>query len=56
MSELCCKDCGCQFTDSRRRGVDPALKSVAMVLYSFCGVSMGKIGRMPGVSTPAVFG
>jgi transposase len=54
MQRYKCKDCGYQFTDSPRRGIDPALKSLAMVLYSFCGVSMGKIGRMFGVSTPAV--
>lgn len=54
MQRYKCKDCGCQFTPSKRRGVDPALKSLALVLYSFCGVSMSKIGRLLNVSTVAV--
>ncbi len=54
MQRYKCKDCGCQFTPSARRGVHPALKSLGMVLYSFCGVSMGKIAQLLGVSTPAV--
>ena len=49
-----CKDCGCQFTDTPPPGVDPALKSLAIVLYGMCGVSMNKIAKMVGVSTPAV--
>ncbi len=54
MQRYKCKTCGCQFTPSKRRGVDPALKSLAMVLYSFCGVSMSKIARLFNVSTVAV--
>ncbi len=49
-----CKACGCQFTDTARRGVDPAIKSFAVVLYAFCGVSMGNIARLFKVSTVAV--
>ena len=49
-----CKECGCQFTDTKRRGVHPALKSFAIVLYAYCGVSMGKIARLYKVSTVAV--
>ena len=49
-----CKDCGCQFTDTKRRGVHPALKSFAIVLYVYCGVSMGKIARLYRISTVAV--
>jgi transposase len=49
-----CKECGCQFTETKRRGIHPALKSFAIVLYSYCGVSMGKIARLYKVSTVAV--
>ena len=49
-----CRRCGCQFTNTKRRGVDPALKSLAIVLYAYCGVSMGKIARLFKVSTVAV--
>lgn len=49
-----CKDCGCQFTPSPRRGKDPALKSFAIVIYACCGVSMGNIARIFNVSTVAV--
>jgi len=49
-----CKECGCQFTDTKRRGINPALKSFAIVLYAYCGVSMGKIARLCKVSTVAV--
>ena len=49
-----CKECGCQFTDTKARGVNPALKSFAIVLYGFCGVSMGNIARIFKVSTVAV--
>ncbi len=49
-----CRDCGCQFTFTKRRGVHPALKSFAIVLYAFCGVSMGKIAQLFKVSTVAV--
>ena len=49
-----CKDCRCQFTPTKRRGVHPALRSFAIVLYAFCGVSMGKIAHLFKVSTVAV--
>lgn len=49
-----CKECGYQFTATKIRGVDPALKSLAIVLYAYCGVSMGKIARIFKVSTVAV--
>lgn len=49
-----CKECGCQFTDTKRRGIHPALKSFSIVLYAYCGVSMGKIARLCKVSTVAV--
>lgn len=49
-----CKSCGYNFTVTKRRGVHPALRSLAIVLYGLCGVSMNKIGKMLGVSTVAV--
>lgn len=49
-----CKDCACQFTETKPRGVHPALKSFAIVLYGYCGVSMGNIARLFKVSTVAV--
>ncbi len=49
-----CKDCGCQFTATKVRGVNPALKSFAIVMYGYCGVSMGNIARLFNVSTVAV--
>ena len=49
-----CKECGCQFTPTRPRGINPALKSFAIVLYAYCGISMGKIARLYKVSTVAV--
>ena len=49
-----CKRCGCQFTETKARGVHPALKSFAIVLYAYCGISMGKIARLYKVSTVAV--
>ena len=49
-----CKDCSCQFTETKQRGVNPALKSFAIVLYSHCGVSMGNLAKIFKVSTVAV--
>jgi len=49
-----CKECGCQFTDTKPRGVPAALKSLGIVLYAYCGVSMGKIAGICNVSTVAV--
>ena len=49
-----CRACACQFTATKRRGIHPALKAFALVLYAYCGVSMGKIARLFKVSTVAV--
>ena len=43
-----------QFTMSKRRGVDPALKSFAIVLYAYCALSMSKIAKLFSVSVVAV--
>lgn len=50
-----CKTCGCQFTNTKPRGIHPALKSFAVVLYAHCGVSMGNIAKLFKVSTVAAF-
>lgn len=49
-----CKDCGCQFTDSPPAGKPAELKRIAVILHSYCGISMVKIGKMCGVSDVAV--
>ena len=49
-----CKDCGCQFTDTKARGESPLLKQLSIVLYAHHGVSMGGIARLFKVSTVAV--
>jgi transposase len=54
MQRYKCKECGCQFTDSPQRGVDPALKTLAIVLYAYCGLSMSKIAKLCQVSIVAV--
>ena len=41
-----CKDCDFQFTATKVRGVNPALKSFSIVLYEYCGVSMANIARL----------
>ena len=54
MQRYKCKDCRCQFTESPRRGVDSALKALAIVLYAYCGLSMSKIAKLCHVSVVAV--
>jgi transposase len=49
-----CKLCKMQFTMRARRGVDPGLKSFAVVLYAYCGLSMSKIAKLYQVSVVAV--
>ena len=49
-----CKDCGCQFTLTKPRGVHPALRDLAIVLYAHFGVSMRGIARLCRVSVQAV--
>lgn len=49
-----CKDCGGQFTQTKPRGVHPALRKLAVVLYAHFGLSMGGIGKLFKVSTQAV--
>ena len=54
MQRYKCKTCLCQFTTSPHRGVDPALKALALVLYAYCGLSMSKIAQICKVSVVAV--
>ena len=54
MQRYKCKECGCQFTHTKTRGVNPALKSFAVVMYSHCGMSMGNLAKLFKVSTVAV--
>lgn len=49
-----CKDCHCQFTDTKPRGKPHELKQMAVILYAYCGVSFSKIAKMSGVSDTAV--
>ena len=49
-----CKDCGCQFTPTKRRGVDPALRKLGVLLYAHFGVSMSGVARLCKVSVQAV--
>ncbi len=49
-----CKDCDCQFTQTKPRGVHPTLKSFAIILYGYCGAIHGNIARLFKVSPVAV--
>ena len=49
-----CRSCRYNFTQTPKPGVPSALKSLALVLYGLCGVSMNKIGKIFGVSNVAV--
>ena len=49
-----CLDCGCQFTETKARGVHPVLKNLAVILYAHCGLSMLGIAKLFKVSDVAV--
>lgn len=49
-----CQECRCNFTNTKRRGIHPALRAFGIVLYGMCGVSMYKIAKLFGVSDVAV--
>ena len=49
-----CKECGCQYTDTPPRGMLPELKKMAIILHSYCGVSMNKIAKMSNVSCVSI--
>ena len=50
-----CRDCGCNFTDTPRRGKPLAMKALAVLLYAMGNASYGMIARLLGVSEVAVF-
>ena len=54
--QLCyrCKACRYQFALTKRHDVDLTLKSFAIVLYAYCGLSMRKIGQLCKMSTVSV--
>ena len=50
-----CRSCGRQFIEQQKqRGVCAAFKQLALFLYGHCGVSMGNIAKLFGVTTGAV--
>ena len=49
-----CRDCGCQFTNTKPRGVSPLLRNLGVILYAHHGVSMMGIAKLFKVSTVAV--
>jgi len=49
-----CQECGCNFTNTKRRGIHLALRVFGIVLYGMCGVSMYKIAKLFGVSNVAL--
>ena len=48
-----CKACGLNFTDTLPRGMPPAMKATAVLLY-LSGLSMNRTAKLLGVSTPSV--
>ncbi len=48
-----CKACGLSFTDTPARGKPLALKAAAVLLY-VSGLSMNRIAKLLGVSTPSI--
>ena len=48
-----CKGCGLNFTDTPPRGMPPAMKVTAVLLY-LSGLSMNRTAKLLGVSTPSV--
>ncbi len=50
-----CRECGCNFTNTPRRGKPPAMKALAVLLYSMGNASYGMIARLLGVSEVSVY-
>lgn len=50
-----CRECGCNFTATPRRGKPVAMKALAVLLYTMGNMSYGMIARLFGVSEVAVF-
>jgi transposase len=51
-----CKACGRNFTATPPRGKPPAMKALAVLLYSLGNASQGMIAKLLGVSHVAVYG
>ncbi|MGB3613954.1 MAG: hypothetical protein WBA10_09185 [Elainellaceae cyanobacterium] len=49
-----CKSCGCNFTDTPPRGKPPAMKALAILLYSMGNMSFNGIGKLLGVCDVSV--
>ena len=50
-----CKDCGCNFTNTKPRGKHPAMKALSVLLYGMGNMSYRMIGRLLGVSHVCVY-
>lgn len=50
-----CRQCGYEFTRTTPRGIHPALKVFAILMYSTGKCSYGMIARFLGVSSVAVY-
>jgi transposase len=49
-----CKQCGCVYTHTKPRGKPPAMKALAVLMYTIGNASFGMIGRILGVSNVSV--
>lgn len=49
-----CKACGCNFTNTPRRGKPESMKALAILLYTLGNASLGMIGKLLQVSNVAV--
>jgi transposase-like protein len=50
-----CKQCGCNFTDTKRRGKPAAMRALVLLLYGMGNMSYRMIGRLLGVSHVSVY-
>jgi transposase-like protein len=50
-----CRQCGCNFTDTRPRGKPAALKALTLLLYGMGNMSYRMIGRLLGVSHVSIY-
>jgi transposase-like protein len=50
-----CKDCGCNFTETKARGKPEAMKALAVLLYGICNASQGMIAGLLAVSHVSIY-
>ena len=50
-----CKNCGCNFTNTKTRGKPEAMKALAVLLYGICNASQGMIARLLSVSHVSIY-